>query len=236
MATALVLLPGLLCDDTVWAPQREHFERERSVLTVDFRGQDSFDAMAARVLEQAPDRFALAGHSMGGRVALEVVRQAAHRVEGLALLSAGIHPLMPGEAEKRNALVDLANREGIRHLAEQWIPPVLHPARRDDKILVGPLIEMWCRSSPADHAGQIRAALNRRDVMDLLPQIACPSLVLSGADDPWAPAETQRTSAAAITGAKLVLIAECGHMVTVERPDAVNSAMRDWLAMVDAAR
>jgi pimeloyl-ACP methyl ester carboxylesterase len=234
MATPLVLLPGLLCDETAWAPQLDAFGRERPVLVVDFRGQDSFDAMAARVLEQAPARFALAGHSMGGRVALEVIRQAPERVERLALLSTGVHPLMPGEAEKRTKLVDLANREGIRALAEQWIPPVLHPSRRQEAALVGPLIEMWCRCTPADHEGQIRAALNRRDAGDLLPAIACPTLVLGGADDPWAPADGQRQIAAAIPGARLVLVPECGHMVTVERPAEVNAAMRDWLATAGA--
>lgn len=229
MATPLFLLPGLLCDETAWAPQIAVFGRERVVRVADFRGQDSFDAMAERVLEQAPARFALAGHSMGGRVALEVMRQAPERVERLALLSTGVHPSTPVEVEKRTALIDFANREGIRALAEQWIPPVLHPARRGEAALVGPLIEMWCRCTPADHENQIRAALNRRDVGDLLPGIACPTLVLGGADDPWAPADGQRGLAAAIPGARLVLVPDCGHMVAVERPEAVNAELRLWL-------
>lgn len=225
----LVLLPGLLCDETAWAPQIAAFGTERPILVVDFRGQDSFDDMAERVLDQAPERFALAGHSMGGRVALEVMRQAPGRVERLALFSAGVHPLMPGEAEKRTALIDFANRDGIRALAEQWIPPVLHPSRRAETELVDPLIEMWCRCTPADHEGQIRAALNRRDARDVLPGIACPALVLGGADDPWAPADGQRGIAAAIPGAILALIPDCGHMVTVEKPAIVNDHMRNWL-------
>ena len=229
MATPLVLLPGLLCDHTAWAPQIAAFESERAVLVADFRGQDCFDAMAEHVLAIAPERFALAGHSMGGRVALEVMRKAPERVERLALLSTGVHPLLPGETEKRTALIDLANRDGIRALAEQWIPPVLHPSRRGDQDLVDPLIDMWCRCTPADHEGQIKAALNRRDARDVLAGISCPTLVLGGADDPWAPAESQREIAAAIPGATLVLIVDCGHMVAVERPDEVTAEMRNWL-------
>ncbi len=229
MATTLVLLPGLLCDETAWAPQIAAFGEERTILVADFRGQDSFDDMAERVLALAPDRFALAGHSMGGRVALEVMRRAPARVERLALLSTGVHPLLPGEAEKRTALIDLANRDGIRALAEQWIPPVLHPSRRAEKELVDPLIEMWCRCSPADHEGQIKAALKRRDARDVLPGLSCPTLVLGGADDPWAPADSQRAIAAEIPGAVLALIPDCGHMAAVERPEAVTGHMRNWL-------
>jgi pimeloyl-ACP methyl ester carboxylesterase len=229
MTTPLILLPGLLCDAAAWAPQIAAFGKDRPVRVIDFRGQDSFDDMAARVLEQAPERFALAGHSMGGRVALEVMRQAPERVERLALFSTGVHPVLPGEAEKRTALIDLANRDGVRVLAEQWIPPVLHPSRRAETALVEPLIEMWCRCTPADHEGQIRAALNRRDARDVLAGIACPTLVLGGADDPWAPAESQREIAAAIPGAVAALIPDCGHMVMVERPGPVNAHMGSWL-------
>lgn len=229
MKTPLILLPGLLCDDSVWAPQIEAFGAEREILVVDFRGQDSFVLMADRVLEQAPPRFALAGHSMGGRVAFEVMGKAPERVERLAILSSGAHPVAPGEPEKRAAVIALAWRDGMRALAEQWIPPVLHPSRRQEAALVGPMIEMWCRATPADHEAQITAALNRRDERPRLAAIACPTLVLGGADDPWAPAEQQRAIAAAIPGARLALIPECGHMVTVERPVAVNRELRIWL-------
>jgi pimeloyl-ACP methyl ester carboxylesterase len=88
---------------------------------------------------------------------------------------------------------------------------------------------MWCRATPADHEAQIRAALNRRDERPRLGAIGCPTLILGGADDPWAPADQQRAIAAAIPGAALVLVPDCGHMVTLERPDAVNAHLRDWL-------
>jgi pimeloyl-ACP methyl ester carboxylesterase len=225
----LLLLPGLLCDRAAWEPQIAEFSADYSLVVADFRGLDSFEAMAARVLDLAPERFAMAGHSMGGRVALEVMRQAADRVERLALLSTGVHPLLPGEAEKRQALIDLAWRDGIEALARAWIPPVLHPDHRTDRAMVEELVAMWCRSTPADHEGQIRAALNRRDATPLLPYIRCPTLVLGGADDPWAPVPQQREIAAAIPGAVLAIIPSCGHMVTIEQPEQVNGHLRSWL-------
>jgi pimeloyl-ACP methyl ester carboxylesterase len=137
--------------------------------------------------------------------------------------------VLPGEAEKREALIALAWKDGIEALARQWIPPVLHPSRREEAALVESLVEMWCRATPADHEGQIRAALTRRDARPVLPGITCPTIVIGGADDPWAPAESQREIAAAIPGAELLLIADCGHMVAVERPQAVTAAMEAWL-------
>jgi pimeloyl-ACP methyl ester carboxylesterase len=230
----LMLLPGLLCDETVWEPQIEAFGTDWHIIVPDFRGRDSFDRMAELVLARAPARFSMAGHSMGGRVALEALRQAPERVERLALFSTGVQGVMPGEAEKRQIPVDLAWRDGMEALARSWIPPVLHPSRREDAVLVERLVAMWCRATPAIHEGQIRAALNRRDATPLLPSITCPTLVLGGADDPWSTAEQQRAIAAAIPGAQLVIIPECGHMVTVERPAEVNAALRAWLATAGA--
>ncbi len=226
----LVLLPGLLCDETVWQAQIAAFGSEWQIQVVDLRGYNSFDAMAEAVLEQAPPRFALAGHSMGGRVALEVFRQAPDRIDRLALLSAGVHPVLEGEAEKRQQLIALAWRDGIEALARQWIPPTLHPDKRHDQALVEQMIAMWCRSTPEIHESQIRAALTRRDARPLLASIRCPTLVLGGIDDSWASAASQQDIAAAIPGSRLALIPECGHMVTMEQPEAVNAHLRDWLA------
>lgn len=226
----LILLPGLLCDETVWQAQIAAFGSEWQINVVDLRGYSSFDAMAEAVLEQAPPRFALAGHSMGGRVALEVFRQAPERVDRLALLSAGVHPVLEGEAEKRQQLIVLAWRNGMEALARQWIPPTLHPDKRHDHQLVEQMIAMWCRSTPEIHEGQIRAALDRRDARPLLASIRCPTLVLGGVDDSWASAASQRDIAAAIPGSRLALIPECGHMVTMEQPEAVTAHLRDWLA------
>ncbi|WP_044562211.1 alpha/beta fold hydrolase [Azospirillum sp. B4] len=226
----LVLLPGLLCDRTVWEPQITALSPQWSIQVADFWGLDSFDTMAERVLADAPARFALAGHSMGGRVALEIMRRAPERVERLALLSTGVHPVLPNEAAQREELIRFAWDQGMTALARRWLPPVLHPDRRADADLVGRLEAMWCRATPSIHEGQIRAALNRRDARDVLPTLRCPVLVVGGEDDPWSPPAQQLAIAEAIPGARLAVIPACGHMVTLEAADAVTALMTDWLS------
>ncbi|TWB23278.1 pimeloyl-ACP methyl ester carboxylesterase [Nitrospirillum amazonense] len=231
----LVLLPGLLCDRTVWEPQIAALSSRRMIQVADFWGQDSFDAMADGVLAHAPPRFALAGHSMGGRVALEIMRKAPGRVERLALLSTGVHPVLPSEAAQREELIRFAWEQGMTALARRWLPPVLHPDRRGDAELVGRLEAMWCRATPAIHEGQVRAALNRRDARDVLstltcPPLACPTLVLGGEDDPWSPPAQQAAIAEAIPQGRLAIIPRCGHMVTLEAPEATTALLADWLS------
>ena len=226
----LYLLPGLLCDRTVWAPQIAAFEPNRPVVVPNFWGLDSFEIMAESVLAAAPPRFAVAGHSMGGRVALELVRRAPERVERLALLSTGVHPPREGEAGPRQELVVLAEREGMQALVRRWLPPMLHPRHRDDRVLVGAIEAMWCRATPQIFARQIHAALTRRDLNPFLVAITCPTLILCGAEDSWSPAAQHEAMAAAIPGAQLAIIPECGHMAPLEAPEAVNAEMRRWLA------
>jgi len=224
----LYLLPGLLCDETVWRSQRAALAVETKV--ADFRGFDSLTAMAQSVLDQAPARFAVAGHSMGGRVALEIMRLAPERVDRLALLDTGIHPTREGEAAKRKVLVDLARKKGMRAMSRLWLEPMVHPARIADDALMLPLLAMVERMSPDHYAGQIKALVDRRDAAPILPIIACPTLVAVGRQDAWSAVAQHEEIAAAVAGARLVVFEECGHMSTVERPDAVSAALADWLA------
>ena len=228
-SASLLLLSGLLCDRTVWEPQIATFGSSHAVIVPDFWGFDSFEAMAEAALAEAPPRFALAGHSMGGRVALEIMRRAPERVERLALLSCGVHPVRPAEVGPRRALVEIAEREGMKALVRTWLPPMLHPQRRGDTALVGTIEAMWCRATPEIFARQIHAALTRHELRPVLPTIACPTLVLCGAEDTWSPPSQHQEIAAAIPGAHLVVVPGSGHMVTLEAPDAVNAELRRWL-------
>lgn len=212
----------------MWQHQIAGLDKDCKV--ADFRGHHSLPEMARAVLDFAPPLFSLAGHSMGGRVAFEILRLAPERVERLALLDTGIHPTRPGEAEKRQILVDLANRKGMTALARQWLPPMVHPARRDDQSLMAPLTAMVERMTPAIYAGQIRALLDRPAVADLLPTITCPTLVAVGRQDDWSPPEQHAEIARLIPGAELVIFEACGHMSTVEAPLAVTAALAKWLA------
>ena len=221
------LLPGLLCDETIWADQRTALGGAViNVVIPDFRHVKSIEAMAQIVLDAAPRRFSIAGHSMGGRVAIEVYRMAPERVDRLALLDTGVHPRGATEAAKREELVDLASREGMAAMAARWLPPMLHP---DHSALVGPLTEMVLRSTPETFANQQRALLNRPDARAVLAGIRCPTLVLCGRQDIWSPVAQHEEIAASIPNARLVIVEDCGHMSPVEQPEAVTKSLLSHL-------
>ncbi|MGB6310163.1 MAG: hypothetical protein WBF89_20460, partial [Steroidobacteraceae bacterium] len=135
MRQPLLLLCGLLCDEVVWADIPERLEDVAQVKVLSFRGFSSIAAMAEHVLGAAPERFAMAGHSMGGRVALEAIRMAPHRVSGLALLNTGIQTVRDGEPQSRGRLLRLAYEHGISALAAEWLPPFLAGGSRAQELL-----------------------------------------------------------------------------------------------------
>lgn len=221
--STLFLLPGLLCDAEVWRHQRAALAELADIVIPDFRHARSITAMAQIVLDGAPEHFSVAGHSMGGRVALEVYRMAPGRVERLALLDTGIHPRKPTEEAGRQELVDIAYREGMEAMAARWLPPMLHPAHM---ALLGPLTEMVKRSTPETFENQQRALLGRPDARAVVASIRCPTLVLCGRQDAWSPVTQHEEIAALIPGAALVVVEDCGHMSPVEQPEAVTNALR----------
>jgi len=232
---ALLLLPGFLCDKTVWQDQTGAFEKDFDCSIASYDMLDSLPAMAAHVLKAAPPTFALAGHSMGGRVALEVFRLAPRRVSHIALFDTGCDALPSGEAAKaekraRQRLLDIARSRGMRAMSYEWIPPMIHPDRWQDNELIEEIVRMMERSTPDRFEAQMNALLARPRTTDLLPRISCPALILTGQNDGWSPPERHREMAAAIPGAMLAIIPQCGHMSTIERPADVTRAMRDWLA------
>jgi pimeloyl-ACP methyl ester carboxylesterase len=230
MRETLYLLPGLLCDATVWAAQIAGLADITDIRTPDFLGQDSITGMAHAVLATAPARFAVAGHSMGARVALEIIRLAPERVTRLALLDTGTHPPAPGEPEKRQILIDVANNEGMGALADRWLPPMVHPDRVNDADFMAGLRAMVLRATPAIYAGQIKALLGRPDAAPLLPSITCPVLIGVGRQDAWSPPAQHAPMAEAIPHARYVIFENSGHMAPLEAPEEVTMALRDWLA------
>ena len=226
----LILLPGLLCDATVWAPQKEVLSGEfRVTAWRHFYGHNSLGSMAREVLDEAPKRFALAGHSMGGRVAMEIMRTAPERVERLALFDTTATPATPDEPERRREMLELARKDGMAALAAHWLPMILHPQRCNEREFIGALTAMICRATPRIFDDQIAALLSRPDYRRLLPQITCPVLVACGRDDLWSPIARHEEIAAAIPGANLALIENCAHMATVEAPAEVGRLLRAWL-------
>jgi pimeloyl-ACP methyl ester carboxylesterase len=227
----VILLCGLLCDETVWEAQAKSLGRDHEVRVVKFLQQDSMQAMAEHVLKDAPAKFALAGHSMGGRVALEVYRRAAERVERLALLDTGYEPAATGEEGKRAILVNQALEKGIGSIAAAWGLPMLSSKHRHDPRLVQEVFDMVGRMSGEIYAAQTRALLGRPDASGVLKDIACPTLILCGMQDGWSPPERHQRMAELVPHAILRLIDDCGHMSMMEQPDAVLCALREWLAL-----
>ena len=226
----LVLLPGLLCDATVWAPQKDALTGEFRVTAIrHFFGHNSLGSMADEVLQTAPPRFALAGHSMGGRVALEIMRLAPERIERLALFDTTAAPAAPDEPAKRHETIELARKHGMAALAAYWLPMIVHPERLTQLEFMHALTAMICRATPEIYAGQVHALLNRPDYRPLLPRISCPTLVACGRDDLWSPVAPHAEIAAAIPDAKLAIIPGCAHMSTVEAPAEVSKLLRTWM-------
>ena len=170
----LLLLSGLLCDETLWSDIPERLADVAEARIVSFRGFSSIAEMAEHALASAPERFALAGHSMGGRVALEVIRSAPQRVSGLALLNTGVHAVRDGEPQSRSRLLRLAYEHGMAALAAEWLPPMMAAGYR--KVELMPRLTAMIERSTADsYAGQINALLNRPDAMPVLPSIDVPT-------------------------------------------------------------
>ncbi len=231
----LLLLPGLACDAEVWKHQARSLREITGVQVADYGASDSIQEMARVAIERAPERFALAGHSMGGRVALEVFRSAPDRVVGLALLDTAYKPLQPGEAGEREkaeraGYVNIAQTQGMRAMARTWLQKMVHPSRLADAPLIESIVEMLARKSPEVFAGQIKALLGRPDATPSLAAARCPTLVLCGREDAWSVLDVHRDMAARMPNARLAIIENCGHMATMERPEGVTAALVEWFS------
>ena len=224
------LLPGLLCDAEIWRHQRMALERAFDIRIPRFLGLNRISAMAEHVLQDAPERFALAGHSLGGRVALEVHCVARDRIERLMLLDTGVAPVREGEAEERAVLVKLACDKGMKALADAWLAGMVRPERWKDEALMAPLQAMVERFTPAEFAGEIEALLSRPDARSELARITCPTTIVCGRQDKWSPLDRHEMMHRAIPHSKLVVIEDSGHMTPAEQPGAITQALRDWLA------
>jgi pimeloyl-ACP methyl ester carboxylesterase len=170
----LYLLPGLLCDAYTFEHQKRALEGDFDVRVLDFFGLDSMTAMAQRVLDEAPARFSVCGFSMGGRVALQILRLAPERLERMCLLDTGVVPPGPGEPAARQVLVDLAYKEGMDAVCAAWLPPMLHPDRRKDPAFMGPLGDMVRRANamPARATGfQLLVTSGWRSASSWLPRM-----------------------------------------------------------------
>jgi pimeloyl-ACP methyl ester carboxylesterase len=227
---SLVLLPGFLCDQTVWKHQIANLSDLADPVCMEWLPEhNSILAMAEAVLRWAPPTFALAGHSMGGRVAFQVYRLAPERVTRIAVFNTGSDARSETEEPGRRRLLAIAQSQGMRAMAVEWLKGMLPSYRQDDAPLVEEIIAMFERKSPDLFEIQMLALLGRPNATHFLPYILCPALVLTGRDDVWSPPARHLDMAQLIPKSELVLVPKCGHMSTMERPDEVTEAMRQWL-------
>ena len=234
-ALPLVLVPGLMCDHTVWDPLLPQLSAMHACTVVDHGQADSLALMATQILRDAPSRFCLAGHSMGARVGLEVLRQAPERVAGVALLDTGYLPKLAGpagddEVRKRMNLLQIAQQQGVRAMAHEWVQGMVHPDRLHDTALMDAILRMFERKSADIFAKQLHALIHRPDGSDVLARIDVPTLIACGRQDAWSPPSQHEAMHKLAPHAKLDIYEEAGHMAPMEQPAAVAASMLRWLA------
>lgn len=228
-ALPLVLVPGLNCTELLFGPQVARFGPERPVTVADHRQGETIEAIARQLLKEAPPRFALAGLSMGGYVALEVMRMAPGRVERLALIDTRASPDSPEDREIRNVTIRLAEIGRFDEIHAALWPRLVHLSRLRDEVLQSTVMAMAEATGPRVFIRQQKAVMSRRDFRPGLAAITCPTLVLVGDQDAVTPPFMAEDMAAAIPGARLETVPDCGHLSTLERPDVVNAALAAWL-------
>jgi pimeloyl-ACP methyl ester carboxylesterase len=226
----LVLVPGLLCSARLYAPQVTGLWPFGPVTVANHRYDDEMAAIAARILAEAPPRFALAGLSMGGYIAFAMLRQAPERIAKLTLLDTSARPDRPEQKEMREKGIAMAEGGSFAEVVDFLGPQFLHRDRRDDAALNRLIRDMAADTGADAFVRQARAIMKRPDSRPLLPEIRCPTLVLVGDGDELTPPELSKEIAAGIPGAHLIVVPHCGHLSTVEKPDEVNAALAEWLA------
>jgi len=227
----LILLPGLLCDRALWEPQIAGLSDICTPWVADFTRDDSIAGMAERVLAEAPaQHFALAGLSMGGYVAMEIMRRAPQRVMRVALLDTRATLDTPEETARRHEFMRLAQTErGFAPITTRLLPLLIHSSRIKEEPMVRVIREMADRIGVEAYVRCQHAIISRPDFRSDLPRIECPTLVLCGREDALTPLHMHEELVGLIRTARLAVIEQCGHLSTLERPAEVNLALRDWL-------
>jgi len=225
----VVLVPGVNCSPRLFAPQLPGLWRFGPVTVADHTRDDNMPAIARRILSTAPPRFALAGLSMGGYIALEVIRQAPKRVERLALLDTGSRDDPPEAQELRRSRIAFTESGRFMEVVEATWPILVHPDRREDLALKQVHIAMCQEVGEKAFVRQQKAIIARVDSRPLLAAIDCPTLVLVGAQDELTPPHLSEEMPAGIKGARLVKVPVCGHLSTLEQPDAVTQELVAWM-------
>ncbi|MBR2120005.1 MAG: alpha/beta fold hydrolase [Pseudomonadota bacterium] len=227
----VVLVPGLACSPRIYDPQIPSLWRQGPVFIANHARGGDMAAIARRILAEAPLRFALAGHSMGGYIIFEMFRQAPERISRLAFLNTSARPEAPEVTEKRRVMIQEVKQGGYRAVMDRLFANFVHPALARDEHLHRIVLDMADDVGPDAFVWQLEAITGRIDSRPTLATIKCPTLVLTSDTDNMMPPDASSEIASAIPGAKLVTIQDCGHLTQLEKPQAVTDALLDWLEM-----
>ena len=225
----VLLVPGLCCSARLYADQIPALWRFGPVQVADHTRDDSMAAIAAGILNVAPPRFALVGLSMGGYIALTMLRQAPERVQKLALLDTSARPETPEQTARRRPQIALAEGGRFAEVSALQFPVFVHRNRHGDEVLKERVRIMAEETGAQAFVRQQQAIMTRPDARPLLPSIRCPTLVLVGDGDELTPPALSEEIAAGTAGSRLVVVQDCGHLSTMERPEAVNRELAEWM-------
>lgn len=223
------LLPGMLCDAEVWRGQIAALQSQYDLCIPVFRDFNSLEAMALHVLSLAPAQFSVVAHSMGGRVAMELMRLAPERIRHFIVMDMGVHPVTEQETQRNQLLLELAVQGGLAAVAESWIPFMIHANRHQDDALKQSIRLMVLRNEVDDLQGQLQAAQDRADQSQYLGRISHKVYIVCGDSDNWNPPQLHQRMHEALADSELVVIADCGHMAPMEKPAEVNALLLRWL-------
>jgi len=225
----ILLVPGLVSSPRIFAPVMPALWRLGPVTVANHIRDDSMGAIARRILAEAPPRFALAGHSMGGYIAFEIMRQAPQRVAKLALINTQARPDTAESTTRRQGMITRAGSGEYRAVLDELFPGFVHPSRQGDAALRQLIYDMGDDIGPEAFMRQQMAVIGRPDSRPTLAWIRCPTLVLTGDQDNTIPNSLSMEMSSGIPGAKLVVLANCGHLPQVEQTQATADALTEWL-------
>ena len=226
----ILLIPGLGTSPRTYSNILPQLWQHGHVTIANQTHDDSMEAMAKCILTAAPPSFALIGHSMGGYVAFEIMRQAPERVLKLALMNTSARPDGDEAKEKRKAQIEKAKHGMFAEIIEGALPAFLHTQNKDDENLRRIITDAHNDAGADAYIRQQMAIMGRPDSRPDLENIKVPTLVITGSDDKLIPLEPSQEIVSAITGAELVVIQNAGHMAALEQPEEVSKVLADWLA------
>lgn len=230
----VVFASGQLLTAECWAPQVAALSRDHDLRFSDHTRDETIAGMAARLLEEAPGPFHLVAHAMGGFTAFEVARQAPERIRSLTLIATLAPNDGPAQTERRQGYIRLVEAGRFAEVVEERIPILVHPARREDALLIAQVRRMAAETGAETFLRQQRAIMSRADSRPGLADIRIPTLVIRGAQDGITTAAHQAEIVEGVAGARSAVLDDCGHLPTLERPQSVNRLLAEWLAEVSA--